>query len=185
MLVLQQHTCPLLLQRVASLGLDQGRSAFLSLVGIGSFLQLAALVVRCPMEKQSRRTLLLKQKRPVAAGRSCSVVQKNPVDLGQEEDEQQSIVAGFMPDPENEGDQPGMLLERDEEETLRSWESPRGQEGNNPTEEKMDQSMPCLEEIETEGRGDRSPGTHSSIQAEEELSNSLWFEESIVQRSTS
>ncbi|KAJ6651847.1 hypothetical protein lerEdw1_016427, partial [Lerista edwardsae] len=203
------HTCSLL----ASLGLDPGHSVFLSLVGIGSFLQLAALVVRRPMEKQSRRTLLLKQKRPVrrgaaspvpqprvtpppsgevknfagqvAAGRSSSAVRKNPPDLGQKEDGKQSIVGGLMPDSENEGGQPGMLLERDEEETLSSGESSRRQEGKNPIEEKMDQSMPCLEEIETEGKEDRSPGTHSSINAEEELSNSLLLEESIVQKSTS
>ncbi|KAJ6651939.1 hypothetical protein lerEdw1_015906 [Lerista edwardsae] len=117
----------------------------------------------------------------VAAGSSSSAVWKSPPGLGQEEDGKQSIVGGLMPDSENEGEQPGMFWEREEEETLQGWERVRG------PEEMMDELIPWLREAfeaqeqETEERGDRS---WSSLHAEEGLKSPLLLEEGVIQIST-
>lgn len=78
------------------------------------------------------------------------------------------LPTGHMQDDKNEWDPLGMLLERDEEETLWGGGSPNGQE-RSPTEEKVDKLIPCLggtlqeEETPREEREYTNPGTSRSI----------------------
>ncbi|XP_066471652.1 zinc finger and SCAN domain-containing protein 30-like [Tiliqua scincoides] len=87
---------------------------------------------------------------------------------------------------ENERDPPGMLLGRNEE-TLWGWECPRGQE-ENPTDEKMEKSIPCLggalqeQEKQTEERGSERPG---SISTEGKLHKAWLLEETSSQSNIS